>query len=410
VVTAVSNRTTAQPSPVLQRHRAQFVRDMIATIIIVALSLSAMLSLTVSTRAATFDQVASDVPQPAHDIPPNIEGTPWDPEMWRYLRRGGTGRTVVPDEKSRRLIQSSGEQWRLYRVERLPSYGAWLLAGMGTLLVLFYMLRGCVRIEAGYSDAVVRRFGFIERFAHWLLAVSFLMLALTGLNMLYGSVVVKPLIGHTYFASVTAYCKLLHDFTGFGFIAGLVLIFVLWVRDNWPSQIDLIWLMRGGGLLSDHDHPPAKRFNAGQKFIFWFVVLAGASVSFSGVCLLFPFIFAPFSSTFAALNLFGTDLPTDLSAVQEMQLTLVWHGGLGIFMIAVIIAHIYVGSIGVEGAFEAMATGDVDENWARQHHSLWAQDQNVETRRVLSNLSHEPPGSQAVTKSTAIGESVRETL
>jgi formate dehydrogenase subunit gamma len=125
-------------------------------------------------------------------------------------------------------------------------------------------------------------------------------------------------------------------------------------------------------------HPPAHRFNAGQKITFWFVILAGASMSFSGICLLFPFTFSPFAETFAVINLFGLRLPTDLSPLQEMQLTHAWHAVLGIFMIVVIIAHIYLASVGMEGAFDGMASGYVDENWAREHHALWMAELNTE--------------------------------
>ncbi len=330
-------------------------------------------------------QGAVKIAQTEPGIPQQYEGTPSDPDMWRYLRQGGTGRSDAQDHKARRLIQSSSERWRLFLVERLPDLGAWLLAGMCGLLTVFYMARGRIRIQAGFSPNLILRFGFLERFAHWLLAVSFLVLAVTGLNMMYGSEIVKPLIGYTQFATVTGYGKMLHDYTGFSFMAGLLLIVVIWIRDNFPDRSDLVWLARGGGLFSRHEHPPARRFNAGQKIVFWFVVLAGALVSFSGLCLMFPFTFAPFANTFAALNMLGAELPTDLTAVTEMQLTLIWHGALGVVMIAVIIAHIYVGSIGMEGAFDAMATGHVDENWAHQHHSEWARNQEISERPVIDS-------------------------
>jgi formate dehydrogenase subunit gamma len=118
-------------------------------------------------------------------------------------------------------------------------------------------------------------------------------------------------------------------------------------------------------------HPPARKFNAGQKIIFWIVVFGGASISFSGIALLFPFQFDAFSVTFAFVNIFGFDLPTDLTVLQEMQLIQLWHAGLGLLFIAVIIGHIYIGTLGMEGAFDAMGSGMVDENWAREHHNLW---------------------------------------
>ena len=129
-----------------------------------------------------------------------------------------------------------------------------------------------------------------------------------------------------------------------------------------------------GGLFSKGVHPPARKFNAGQKIIFWLVVLAGGSISYSGLCLLFPFTFQPFGGTFAVLNLIGFNLPDNLTMMEEMQLTQLWHGILSLVMIAVILAHIYIGWLGMEGAFDAGGTGYVDENWARQHHNLWVEE------------------------------------
>ena len=321
------------------------------------------------------------------DLPGNVWEIPSDPEIWRFLRGGGRGITAVPDRKAETLIQSSGQRWRAFRNDQLPLYGKWGLAGMSGLLALFFAIRGRIRIAAWFSGKAVLRFRSIERFTHWLLATSFLVLAITGLNILYGRDVIKPLIGYTAFAEVTAYGKWLHDFTGFSFIVGLILILLLWARDNMPERCDLVWLARGGGLFSRGVHPPARRFNAGQKIIFWFVVLAGALVSFSGLSLLFPFTLKPFSEIFAALNLFGYDLPTDLSPLEEMQLTHAWHAVLGIVMIVVIIAHIYLGSIGMEGAFDAMATGYVDENWALEHHPLWAQELGLDAPADRGKMS-----------------------
>ncbi|MDA1100566.1 MAG: formate dehydrogenase subunit gamma [Proteobacteria bacterium] len=325
--------------------------------------------------------------QVADGLPGNLTQIPHDPDIWRLLRQGGRGHTTVPDQKAGVLIQASGQWWREFRETLLPRYGIWGLSGMCALLVLFYMFRGRIRIEAGFSGRTILRFGSLERFAHWLVAVSFMVLAVTGLNILYGRDVVKPLLGYSAFADVTAYGKWLHDFTGYSFIVGLVLILLLWIRDNLPTRHDLIWLARGGGLFSRGRHPPAWRFNAGQKMIFWFVILAGASMSFSGICLIFPFTFTPFSDSFAALNLLGFTLPTDLPPLQEMQLTHAWHAVLGLVMTVVIIAHIYLGSIGMEGAYDAMSRGEVDENWAREHHSLWVAELDAKRAPDRKNLS-----------------------
>jgi formate dehydrogenase subunit gamma len=321
------------------------------------------------------------VAQTKGDVPGNTLGNKSDADFWRYIRKGGPGAVAITDKKAATLVQSEGELWRWFRNGPLSLYGAWGLLGVVALLAIFFAIRGRIRIESGFSGNSVSRFNGLERFAHWLTAMSFLVLALTGLNILYGRYVLKPLIGYEQFATLTAYGKYAHDFVGFAFMVGIGLILMIWARDNLPNKHDWIWLARGGGLFGRGVHPPARKFNAGQKIFFWFVVLTGVSLSITGICLLAPFTFAPFSATFAALNLIGLQLPTDLTPIQEIQLVHVWHSILALLMTVAIIGHIYIGSIGLEGAYSAMGSGTVDENWAREHHSLWAAELGLETER-----------------------------
>ncbi len=332
-------------------------------------------------------------------LPGNVRGNARDPELWRFIGEGGAGHRGLRHRQGARLIQSSGQRWRSFREKDLPRYGTWGLAGILSALALFFILRGRIRIQAGFSAQSVLRFWGIERFAHWLLAISFLLHAVTGLNLLYGSEVVKPLIGHVAFAKLAGYSKWLHYFTSYPLMLGLVLIIPLWARDNLPNRQDLSWLAKGGGLFSRGMHPPAKRFNAGQKLIFWFVIVAGALMSISGFCLLLPFAFAPFGGIFTLMNSLGFSMPPELSELQEMQLVHAFHSVLGIVMIVVVIAHIYVGSIGMEGAFDAMASGYVDENWAREHHSLWVEElRNRGTAEPIDPT--QPPNRKRMTDSS----------
>ena len=300
-----------------------------------------------------------------------LQGDRSDADVWRAVREGARGSVTIPDKNAGILIQSSGETWRAIRNGPLPEWGAWAMLGMIILLAIFFAIRGRIRIESGRSGVVVERFGFLDRLAHWLTAVSFIILGLTGLNTLSGRYVVKPLIGADAFAALSLFSKYIHNYVAFAFMAGLVLILVLWIRDNIPDRYDWIWLRKGGGMFSRRSHPPARRFNAGQKIMFWLVILGGISISLSGIALLFPFEFALFDKTFAFLNIFGLGLPTGLTPIEEMQLAQVWHGIIALFLVTVIIAHIYIGTIGMEGAFDAMGSGHVDANWAREHHSVW---------------------------------------
>ena len=251
---------------------------------------------------------------------------------------------------------------------------------MVILLCVFFILRGRIKVEHGLSGKLIERFNTVERFAHWLTATSFVVLAVTGLNVLYGRYALLPLIGPDAFSVITIAGKYLHNYLAFAFMVGVVMMFVMWVGHNIPNRLDLVWLAKAGGLFTKGVHPPAKKFNAGQKLIFWSVILGGASISISGVALLFPFELQMFGKTFAFINLFGTDLPTQLTVMQEMQLSQLWHGIVGIGLIVVIIAHIYIGSTPWAAA-RSMKTGRRSTTASGSRKSRHARPRPGPTRR-----------------------------
>jgi formate dehydrogenase subunit gamma len=308
------------------------------------------------------------------NVPGQSLGNASDTEIWRQVRRGVVGNVSIPDRMAGILVQSEGESWRALRNGPISRYGSLLLLLSLFVVGIFFAARGRVRIDAGPSGRTVQRFSAIERFTHWLTASSFIVLGLTGLNMLYGRYVLKPLIGAEAFSLLSLGGKYAHNYIAFAFMLGVAMMVVLWVRHNLPDRHDLVWLAKGGGLFAKGVHPPSKKFNAGQKIQFWIVVLGGLSASLSGIVLMFPFEFAMLANTFEVVNLVGFSLPTALTPLQEMQLSQLWHVITGLILIGVIITHIYIGSLGMEGAFDAMGTGMVDENWARQHHDLWYAD------------------------------------
>jgi formate dehydrogenase subunit gamma len=222
---------------------------------------------------------------------------------------------------------------------------------LGTILLLgaAYLIIGRIRIAEGRSGEKVLRFKAFERFSHWLTAVSFVILGLTGLNVTFGKLMLLPLIGPDAFSEVSQLAKYAHNFTSFAFVAGLVLIALIFLKDNFFERVDIDWLRQGGGFIKSK-HAPAGRFNLGEKLVFWLSLAAGLAVSASGFLLLFPF--------------YGTN-------IAQMQLAQVVHAVVAVLFVALILAHIYVGTLGMEGAFEAMGTGEVDLNWAKEHHDLW---------------------------------------
>ena len=157
-----------------------------------------------------------------------------------------------------------------------------------------------------------------------------------------------------------------------------------------PAKIDIDWIKAGGGIFAKGVHPPAKKFNAGQKMIFWITMIGGLSVSLSGIALMFPFQTDMFAKTFGILNMVGFDLPTALTALQEQQLNQLWHGIVSMVLMTIIIAHIYIGSVGMEGALDAMNSGKVDRNWAKEHHNLWVEEMEAGKKTKRARKSPAP--------------------
>jgi len=269
------------------------------------------------------------------------------------------GQIAQPNERARVLMQPAGRQWDQFHEIILRWLGTIVILGMIVALGAAYLIMGRLRISNGRSGQKLRRFTPFERFSHWLTAVSFVALALTGLNITFGKIVLLPMVGPETFSSLSQAAKYVHNFVSAAFVIGLVLIVGLWIKDNIPRKVDVDWVKQGGGFIKSK-HASSGRFNAGEKLVFWFALGAGAAVTISGYLLMFPF--------------YVTD-------IAGMQIAQVVHAVIAVLFVAVIIAHIYIGTLGMEGAFEAMATGDVDVNWAREHHDLWLAQQLASNER-----------------------------
>jgi formate dehydrogenase subunit gamma len=304
-------------------------------------------------------------------------------DMYRGIRYSETDVKVSNTGPAAKiLVQDGGMSWLLTRQGGIQSYAAYGAGGIIVLLVLFYFIRGRMTIEGGPSGNTIERFKPIERFGHWCLAGSFIMLAITGLLLLFGRSVLIPIFGHEANSAIATFSIWVHNNIAWVFMASLVLIFVMWVAHNIPNKLDLVWLAKGGGIIGNA-HPSAKKFNAGQKIIFWMTILLGASVSMSGLSLLFPFEIPMFAKTFGMINTIfpAMGLPTELLPHEEMQLAHLWHAIVATTMIIAIIAHIYIGSVGMEGAFDAMGSGQVDLEVARQHHDLCVEEEEAKSSR-----------------------------
>jgi formate dehydrogenase subunit gamma len=262
------------------------------------------------------------------------------------------------DERARVLIQPAGRVWDHFHEVTLYWLAAIVILGTLAALAAAYLFLGRLRISAGRSGRKVLRFKAFERFVHWLTAFSFVVLGISGLNITFGKHLLLPLIGNDAFSAFSQAAKYAHNFTSFPFVLGLVLIVVIFIKDNIPDKSDIEWFKQGGGFIKSK-HAPARRFNAGEKLVFWGALGAGAAVSISGYLLLFPFY---------------------ITNIADMQIAQVVHSIFAILFVALILGHIYIGTLGMEGAFEAMWTGEVDFNWAKEHHDLWLEDELAKGR------------------------------
>ncbi len=278
-------------------------------------------------------------------------------EVWNAVRQRDDlvlpARTRAPRPDDTVLIDVDGENFRHFRNEKLTRYGGWALAGVLFLLALYHLVHGPVRIEGGESGERVQRFKRYDLVLHWVLAGTFLILAFTGLLFLFGRLVIIPWLGIEAFGPIALASKWIHNLLGPPFAVVLVLFFIHFVRKNLPRAADLVWLAKLGGFLGN-SHPPAGFFNAGEKILFWLLIVIGTGISVSGLVLDFPFVVD--------------------SAREPLRLAQVIHGLTTVALMAVIIGHIYLGSIGTEGTLQSMTRGSVDTNWAKTHHAIWYED------------------------------------
>lgn len=318
---------------------------------------------------------ASSVDAQSVSVYPGDKGTYGSsPDMWREIKQGKQGKTTSPDKSRGFLIRANGEDWRNLRNNMVFTYGAMGIAGMLAALVLFYLIRGKVMLDGKLSGRTILRFSNIERYNHWSMAFSFILLGFSGLNMLYGREILVPLLGHEAFSTLAGAGKFIHNNIAWLFMLSLLLSIVFWTKDNMWDRYDFNWILKGGGLFTKGVHPPSARFNFGEKTMFWLVALGGIAISYTGLTLLFP-------------NLFGTFPP-----IQLLQIA---HSILALVMVIAILGHIYIGTVGMEGAIDGMKTGYVDETWAKEHHSAWAESHGIDVEHREIDEKHVSQGGVA---------------
>ncbi len=289
--------------------------------------------------------------------------------MWRQVGAGVTGYSSLPASEAPEagnLIQpfvqypgskltTAGEAWRQVRNNWIIPYGGSLLLIVALAIAIFYYGKGTMKLHGAETGRKIERFTPLERAAHWTNAIAFVALAVSGVVIAFGKYFLLPVMGSALFGWLSYALKNIHNFAGPLFAVSLIIVFVTFIKDNMPSKEDITWLLKGGGMFSGQE-VPSHRFNAGEKVVFWFGVLGlGVIVVASGLML-------------------DKLIPGLIYERGTMQIANMIHGVATVLMMAMFMGHIYMGTIGMQGAYSAMRTGYVDETWAKEHHELWYND------------------------------------
>ncbi|MGQ7845096.1 formate dehydrogenase subunit gamma [Granulosicoccus sp. 3-233] len=293
---------------------------------------------------------------------------------WRAVREGVSGYTAVSGQETGVLIAAGGTEWQALRDGPVATYAPWGIVVMLVIVALYHMIHGRNKLDEPRSGRKVKRWSWFSRLVHWITAVSFITLAITGLSMLIGKTVLIPLLGKQGFALWAQTSITIHNVVGPVFSVGIVLMIVLWIWHNFPNATDVQWMKQGGGVIGK-GHPSAGRMNAGEKIWFWVVTFVGLAVSVTGLIMVAP-VYG------IAIPEWASFLPLVEGSRAQMQQANLVHAVLSLGWAAMAVGHIYIGTAGTEGALEGMTTGYVSTEWAKQHHDLWYEKLEAEGKVI----------------------------
>ena len=319
------------------------------------------------------------------DGPLNTLGDRSDTDLWDLFRGGNPNDPAVIfglDRPPEAQMTTTGQLWRLLRENYIRKYLGWAPAAVIGLLAVFYLLRGPMRLKEGRSGRTLPRFTLTARVGHWFMASVFIILAVTGLMILLGRPLIAPYLGITVNSIVASAAMQGHNLFGPLFILALVWIFFAFVRGNFFQLVDFRWILRLGGFFGGH--ASSSKFNFGEKSWFWLLILLGVVMSATGIALVFPWLFED---------------------LRILQLSTILHVLGAVVLISVAIGHIYIGSIGMEGSLDSMLKGEVDENWAREHHDLWYEEV---TGKPANAPGDTPEGAPEDAAPAATGKAARK--
>jgi len=271
-------------------------------------------------------------------------------DFWRQVRQGEAGYTTSHSPEHGVLISKPGETWFILKEKWMSPAGAVAIFGSIAMVVLAYIAVGPLMLSKPRTGRKLNRWSRSDRALHWSMAFTFLTLAFSGLMLVYGKYFLK------------------------------MLVLLKWWRKSIFNKVDMQWFIKLGGMVGKHKgtHPSAGFSNAGEKAIYWLLIVFGTFAAISGLVLDFP--------------IFG-------QTRRDMEWANLIHMFSALILICGFIFHIYIGLFGMEGALEGMVTGKVDETWAKEHHDLWYEE--VKRRGEIEEMS---TPSQMVSRDQTNGE------
>jgi formate dehydrogenase subunit gamma len=301
--------------------------------------------------------------------------------FWRAVRQGESGYSAVPGAESGVFINNGGQNWRQVRNDIITRYGGWTIVISLIVIAMFYLVRGKIKLSTETSGLTVPRWQLWERVMHWYTAILFVVLTITGLSMLFGRSVLIPMLGAKGFSLWANFSINVHNVVGPFFTIGVFAMLLFWVKNNIPNSTDVKWLVTGGGIIGNN-HPSAGKLNGGEKIWYWVVIFVGlVAVCGTGLALI---------GWMAQLG-FGD---TSRATMQTMHQI---HSIAAIIWTAIFFGHVYIGTIGTEGALDGMATGRVSAEWAKQHHDLWYEDVKDQAEQDSGQEDGTPAGAETST-------------
>jgi formate dehydrogenase subunit gamma len=348
----------ATPNTAWPRRR----RMMLVSIVVIVLG-AVLFPLTGYLYVAASEALAQQQTKPETPAAADQQSNP-RANYWRAVRQGYDGYTAASGPYTTDvLIQNGGQNWRQLRNQAVTNFSAWALAIVAGAIGLFALIRGRVRLDGARSGRTVERWNMQERVLHWFTATLFIVLAITGLSLLFGRAVLIPTLGYAGFSAYATVAYALHNYLGPFFVVGVALEIIAWFKDALPEASDTEWLRRAGGFFGKGEHPSAGRINAGEKYVTYWIglVLLGGAVSVTGILLDFAY--------------FGLSR-------EAMQLSNVIHALASVLWLSLMFGHIYLGAWGVEGALDGMVSGRVSVEWAKAHHDLWYEREGRRTEEA----------------------------